>query len=42
VPEDPERFRFVDLGDLASIGTSSMSRKILRSVQQAQLPLALE
>jgi A/G-specific adenine glycosylase len=39
-PVDPERFRWATPGEIASLPVSSMTRKILRGLAAAQLPLA--
>ena len=41
-PADPERFRWASLEEAALLPTSSMTRKLLRGLRSAQLPLALE
>lgn len=40
-PIDPDRFRWASPADVARLPTSSMTKKLLRGLQQAQLPLEL-
>jgi len=41
LPADPDRFRWASLDDVAHLPTSSMTKKLLRGLRQAQLPLEL-
>ncbi len=40
-PRDPERFRWADPDEIASVPMSSLSRKVITGVRRAQLPLDL-
>jgi A/G-specific adenine glycosylase len=41
-PPDPERYRWVAPADIGTLPVSSMTRKVLRGLACAQLPLSLE
>jgi len=41
-PADPDRFRWASPEEVEHLPTSSMTKKLLRGLQQAQLPLELE
>jgi A/G-specific adenine glycosylase len=41
-PRDPERFRWVSPGEVGSLPVSSMTRKLLKGLASAQLPLPWE
>jgi len=41
LPPDPDRYRWVSPAEAASLPTSSMTRKLLRGLQDPQLPLEL-
>jgi len=41
-PADPERFRWVSAAEAADLPTSSMTKKLLNGLREAQLPLELK
>ena len=41
-PPDPERFRWVTVGELESLPVSSLTRKVIAGARRPQLPLPLE
>lgn len=41
VPTDPERFRWVQPGEIGSLPVSSMTKKLLRGLDSPQLPLGV-
>jgi A/G-specific adenine glycosylase len=41
-PRDPEKFRWATVDEIADLPTSSMTRKIVKGLSAAQLPLALD
>ena len=41
-PADPERYRWVSVAEAAALPTSSMTRKLLHGLLEAQLPLELK
>jgi 8-oxo-dGTP diphosphatase len=40
-PTDPERFRWVTVGEVTDLPVSSMTKKLLRGLESPQLPLEL-